>query len=391
MDYAVPRAFFREGMLGKLVTDLYFSSPLSVKLAVLHRYRSDIPGEFVVRNLGAGLAYRLLLRLRRGEASPHLFAAEALGRVTVKAIEDVSAKILYGFDTALLPILARVDALGCSVIMEQCIAPRMHLIKLIPSLAERVEKTGISSKESGLDVVLGYLELLAAIERAEWEQASLIVCPSRFVRDELLGLGVPEAKTIIIPYGVTVASNLVQKRSPGGRGTKLKVAFVGTFSYRKGAVDYCQLASRYDGRAEFHAFGSIMLPKPVMDKIAGSIIIRGHLSRDALFRELSQFDVLILPSYSEGSATVVYECMALGLVCIVSDASGSVITSGLDGLIFEAGDDRGMFNAFEAVMSSPSFRCSMSEAAVETSKAFTRESYGARVVSSTKAFCKQLE
>ncbi|RWC25133.1 MULTISPECIES: glycosyltransferase family 4 protein [unclassified Mesorhizobium] len=389
MDYAVPRALFRDGILGKFVTDLHFSSPLSAQVATLQRYRSEIPDAYVLRNLRSGFAYRLLLRFWRGEAWPHQFASEALAGATVQAIKETGANILYGFDTALLPILSVVNELGCNVILEQCIAPRMQMIKLIPALEQRVARKGISSSESGLGTLLGYLEVLSAIEQAEWRRSALIVCPSRFVRDELIGLGVSESKTIVIPYGVNITSDAEPRRFAENR--KLKVAFVGAFSYRKGAIDYCQLASRYHTHSEFHIFGSIMLPDAVMRRLSRDVIVRGHLSREDLFRELKEFDVLVLPSYSEGSATVIYECMALGLVCIVSHASGSVITSGVDGVIFDAGDENGMHLAFENVLGSPSLRRSMSEAAVETSKENTRDSYGARVVNAIEKFSKGLE
>jgi glycosyltransferase involved in cell wall biosynthesis len=49
-------------------------------------------------------------------------------------------------------------------------------------------------------------------------------------------------------------------------------------------------------------------------------------------------DVLVLPSYEEGSALVTYEARASGCVLAVSDHAGAVATDDLDALVHAAGD-----------------------------------------------------
>ena len=49
-------------------------------------------------------------------------------------------------------------------------------------------------------------------------------------------------------------------------------------------------------------------------------------------------DVLVLPSFEEGSALVTYEARAAGCVLAVSDRTGAPATHGHDALVHPAGD-----------------------------------------------------
>ncbi|MER9019312.1 glycosyltransferase family 4 protein [Mesorhizobium sp. M0898] len=390
MDYAVARGLHNQNMLAKLVTDLHLPKWIAEMSGKARRYESGMEPEVVSSSIVSGFLYKAFLRAGSGAVWPHIFAAEAIAPRTVKAVRETKARILYGYDTALLPVIPQVQELGCDVVLEQCIAPRRHLIEQLPRLSKKLAEIGISQTEAGIRELFGYLELLSAIEQSEWRGASLIVCPSEFVKDELVKSGVPPERIVIIPYGVNVASGGIA-RKPVNLSGMPKVAFVGGFSYRKGAIEYCRLAERYAQTAEFHCFGTVMIPEKVMRGVSGGVVFRGHLSREHLFRELAGFDILVLPSYSEGSATVIYECMALGLVCVVSKECGSVIRTGIDGVVFDAGDDEGLYSAFEEVASSPNLRAVFAREAEATSRRYTREGYGLRVTEAINLFRNTLQ
>jgi D-inositol-3-phosphate glycosyltransferase len=55
----------------------------------------------------------------------------------------------------------------------------------------------------------------------------------------------------------------------------------------------------------------------------------------ALYRRA---DVLVFPTYTEGSALVAYEALASGVIPLVSTAAGAPVRDGIDGLLHEVGD-----------------------------------------------------
>ena len=64
-------------------------------------------------------------------------------------------------------------------------------------------------------------------------------------------------------------------------------------------------------------------------------------------------DVLVLPSYEEGSALVTYEAQGRGVAPLVSDASGAECIHGVTGLIHRAGDVDELADHIKLVMNEP--------------------------------------
>jgi glycosyltransferase involved in cell wall biosynthesis len=61
--------------------------------------------------------------------------------------------------------------------------------------------------------------------------------------------------------------------------------------------------------------------------------IHGVISRNSLASMLSQSEILVLPSFSEGSARVVFEALACGCYAIVTQNCGSVVADGCHGAV----------------------------------------------------------
>ena len=68
---------------------------------------------------------------------------------------------------------------------------------------------------------------------------------------------------------------------------------------------------------------------------------------------LRSADVLILPSFEEGSALVTYEAQGCGAVPMVSDATGAQCIHGVTGLIHPAGDVAALTEQLATVISKP--------------------------------------
>lgn len=383
MDYAVPRALYDDGLLGCLVTDLYFDrAPMLRKLA---NYTAGFPKSHVSRDLWQGFMYRAVLSRAqsRFRVWPHLQSAEAIANRTCQIARETNADLVYGFDTAMLPSMDRLQQAGTMIVMEQCVAPRAQFIKAMAKLRDKLAALGENLDESGLDETLAYAAMAQSVETLEWQKADRIYCPSAFVASALRDEGVAEDKIRIVPYGVTLPNldrphDTVVSRRP-------RVAFAGAFSWRKGAVEFGRLAAKLKTRADFEALGKITIAEAVAARIAPDVTLQGHLTKRSFLERLTQTDIVVLPSYSEGSATVIYEAMALGLPCVVSDACGSVITDGKDGFVFAASDDAGLEKAVTALLDDADLRREMGARAAETAQKYTRESYGGRVVAALRS------
>lgn len=64
----------------------------------------------------------------------------------------------------------------------------------------------------------------------------------------------------------------------------------------------------------------------------------GLLSRTDLAKAMSQADVFVFPSFSEGSARVVFEALACGCLVITTPNGGSIVEDGIHGSIVPPGD-----------------------------------------------------
>lgn len=382
MDYAVPTALFEAGLLSNLVTDLYsrYSFRMFQKTT---RYRPDISPDLISYSNKEGLLYKFKTRLDPGRSWPHVWASEALAQRTLAAVDKYKPSLVYGFDTAMLPSIEGLRRRGVGgIVLEQCIAPRSHLLMAIKIIEQRCLAMGISSAEAGMEDVLAYNQLLSAIETAEWAKVDRIYCPSEFVLKELVRSGVAGEKIRVLPYGVTMKGSATGRGVADSRerGYRLKVAFVGSVGLRKGALDFFELARRFKAIADFHCFGTIKLPGAVISKLGTDVKFHGAVPHERMWNQLSDFDLLVLPSYSEGSATVVYEAMAAGLCCVVSDATGSVISNGVDGYIFRSGDMESLAEIVLKLLDDPVRRRDVQQNARLTSLRYTKESYGSRVV-----------
>jgi glycosyltransferase involved in cell wall biosynthesis len=86
---------------------------------------------------------------------------------------------------------------------------------------------------------------------------------------------------------------------------------------------------------------------------------------------LRESDVLVFPSYTEGSALAALEAMGSGVIPLVSNATGAPVTDGVDGLIHEVGDVATLTRHLQAVATDPFLRHRLATAAVQTSRLYT--------------------
>ncbi len=90
----------------------------------------------------------------------------------------------------------------------------------------------------------------------------------------------------------------------------------------------------------------------------------GPLPRDEVYRHLSEADVYVFPTYTEGQPFTVIESLAAGVPIVASDiqAIHNMIVDGDHGALVEAGDAEGFANAIQELLEDPARRRKVSEA-----------------------------
>lgn len=220
----------------------------------------------------------------------------------------------------------------------------------------------------------------AALTREDGEFAAvdaIVVGSEQAARSfERTGFG---ARVAVSPYGYDPGD----VPDPAEPGPPPVVVFVGRCEPAKGIhvlLDAWQRA-RTPAGARLVLCGS-MTPEvrerlgPVLDR--PDVEVRGFVADVAAVLRTSH--VLVLPSYSEGSALVAYEALGAGVVPLVSDACGSPVVHERTGLVHQVGDGRTLVAHLERVLTEPQERRRLRAGALAERDSWTWTACGPRLL-----------
>lgn len=162
---------------------------------------------------------------------------------------------------------------------------------------------------------------IVAREEREYALADAIHVLSRFAYDSFLAQGVPPEKLYYLPLGVSTrafraAPDVLEERCRRIlAGEPLRVLNVGTFSYRKGALEFAELLRRLDpARFRFRFVGPVAHEARALQRsLADAAEFRGKRPQSELAREYEWGDVFLLPTIEDGFAVVLCQALAAGL------------------------------------------------------------------------------
>lgn len=174
-------------------------------------------------------------------------------------------------------------------------------------------------------------------ENREYAAATAVLVPSDYARIEFLVEGFPASHLLQHRYGCDL-ERFPARRPSAGR--PFRAVFVGRGDPTKGlhvALEAWLRAGLADGelliagriQPDYAAAIAPLLASPGV-KTLGFV--------DDIPGLLSSADVLLLPSWTEGSALVILEAQASGCVPLVSNASGALGEPGIDFLQHPVGD-----------------------------------------------------
>lgn len=367
--YAVPRLLHEAGLLKRFHADSYIGNkpwlertlkaiPPSWRPETVKRWigRTDttLPPEKVMSYERFGLWYAAARRrVAHSQAARELLFEEAAGRfsrlVGARGLEG--ADIVWGFNGASLELFRMARAQGMRCILEQTILPAGLTRRLLEEEVARWPGWEPGESDSMPEPAKAFVER----EKQEWDLADRIVAGSEFVRSGMVGLGVPEGKISVVPYGVDplrFPAVLPYEESPERR--PLRALFAGRVGLRKGVPDLLHALDLLPkGSMEMRLAGDIGLTRDRLEPWRDRVQFLGAVPRQGMGALFRWADVFVLPTIVEGSAMVIYEALMSGIPVITTPNAGSIVRDGRDGFVVPVRDPEALAGAIGRYIQEP--------------------------------------
>ena len=135
---------------------------------------------------------------------------------------------------------------------------------------------------------------------------------------------------------------------------------------------------------ELHLFGRIYKEEIMTLNQAKFKIIKYGFKDTSKTNIYKNFDLLIHPSFIEGSAKCIYEAMASGLPIICTKESGSIVQNKKNGFIIKAGDTDGLIISIRFFLKDLNKLKTMGIESQKIIKNYSWEEYGRKVINNYK-------
>jgi glycosyltransferase involved in cell wall biosynthesis len=192
-------------------------------------------------------------------------------------------------------------------------------------------------------------------------QASLVLSPSRFLRDLITDTWqLPANRVVLSRLGIDVPTS---KRRVAADRSVLRVGYLGQLVPHKGVdVLVDALRSLPGAPLRVHIYGSPHANSGYADELrrrsSGDprLTFQGAYRHEDIYDLLAQLDAIVVPSVSyENSPLVIQEAQAAHVPVIGSRLGGipELIVDGFDGLLFEPGDFRDLAKQLRRLLDEP--------------------------------------
>ena len=309
----------------------------------------------VIRPLDPTLGIRTVTVL--GPVRPRMIGrARAYGlidRVTAHQVRRWGPTVVHSWPGAVLRTAAAARQAGIPMVRE---APS-------PYTRTAVEQAAAAWADMGLAVPEGHFHQLTDsaldMEDREFASADCLLVGSEQAADSFAGL--PFADRVVVNrYGFDPRAFHVQPFRAGPPNA----VFIGRCEPTKGfhVLLRAWAAARRPPGARLLLCG--LIGAEVRERLAAeladsSVIECGRVPDMAEF--LAGADIMVLPSFSEGSALVTYESIGAGVVPLVSTASGPPLTHEVEGLVHETGNTGQLTAHLDRMLNDPEDRARLRE------------------------------
>jgi glycosyltransferase involved in cell wall biosynthesis len=287
-------------------------------------------------NVSHGVATRCLQKIdfalkNRCEQWIHQSFARWAGR----EIKQAGCDVVHGFSGV------------CEEIFESVGSPPMKtLVRGSAHIETQAEL--LAEEECRAKVVLEKPSVwMRAREAREYQMADFIFVLSEFARQSFVHRGISSAKICLLPLGselrrFSARPEAVEERLKRVRsGNKLRVLNVGTFSYRKGAIDLVAIAQKCAEIADFRFVGAVSREAAPLRKRSESLIqFCSKVPQFDLPAHYEWADLFVFPTIEDGYAVVLAQAQAAGLPILTTAncAGPELVTNGHSGWILPIRD-----------------------------------------------------
>jgi glycosyltransferase involved in cell wall biosynthesis len=208
--------------------------------------------------------------------------------------------------------------------------------RLAPKLA-----VSAGRRLGGHAVDAGDIRRRLAYARHVLDTIDLFVAPSASIGDEFVRLGAPPDRVHVSDYGFVPM--LAGPRRPRSAHEPLRIGFVGTLVWHKGAHVLIDAARALRGSFAVHIHGGTdVFPEYATDlqRAAAGVPVTFHdgFERDRAGDVYSGLDVLVVPSlWPENSPLVIHEAFMHGLPVVGARIGGvpGLVQHGISGLLYD--------------------------------------------------------
>lgn len=379
-SYQLARQLFERNLLFEFHTGFAFGKdsafyrfcrllPNFLYRKISNRFVEGVPDRKIVRHLWNELLSVLLVRI--GLSNEWIFFNR--NRRFQQQISEESIRqsdVIVGFDTSSWILIKRAHLNGKKFILDVSIGHPVVKDEVYSTIRDAYPEWSFNLKKKKPR----YLEL----EYAEMRDSDQIVVASSFSRFTYVQQGIPAEKIVVIPYGVEADKFRFSQKSIETK--KLRFVFVGLVDARKGVpllLDAWREISHEN--AELTLIGPVSNSiRAIIQQFDPSIKIIGRLSFDEICLRLTEYDVLVFPSFFEGFGLVIPESMAAGLPVIVTDATcgPDLMVNQKHGFLISAGDKLALVDAMNYFINNREFVSKMGLEARLKSKEYSWNKYG---------------
>jgi glycosyltransferase involved in cell wall biosynthesis len=187
-----------------------------------------------------------------------------------------------------------------------------------------------------------------AVARVAYRRAGAIIAVSESIRDRLVRVDqVPPAKVRVVPNCLPQLPARLCGALLTRHGGPL-IGVVARLQPEKGVAVFLRAAAELAAQfpsAQFAIIGDGP-QRPALTQLAARLAVPAAFLG---FRQdgpalIAQLDLLVVPSFSEGTPLVILEAMAAGVPVVATDVGGipTQVTDGVDALLVAAGDERAL-------------------------------------------------
>ncbi len=176
------------------------------------------------------------------------------------------------------------------------------------------------------------------------KRAQAIIAPSAFVAEEIIRLGGPAERLVVVPHGIELPVEMPARRATAAG--ELQVVYLGGISWQKGIHVLIEAAKELPSGVQVTIYGDMSALAGYSDALrrqalGTAVTFAGRLEREQVWPALAAADVVVVPAiWYETSSLIAQEARAAGALVIASNlgALPERLTDGQDGLLFPPGD-----------------------------------------------------